>query len=183
MHSTIVAVSSKALSNDTTTGSCVDCSAPQCCHCGYRGTHSPNCPFRWRDHLDLSYVCCEAASLVRVHQFNSSSTVLQYHHHRSCSPHTYFIIYLHQLRCSNNTCYDRSMLSSRRVHYRVRHFDIYLLRRWGGWDLVCVCGRGGGLWSRLMNWFSVYIYIYLLPIFWFLCNTSSCVDVQLISTT
>ncbi|CAL1704904.1 unnamed protein product [Somion occarium] len=21
-------------------------SAPQCCHCGYRGAHAPNCPFR-----------------------------------------------------------------------------------------------------------------------------------------
>ncbi|KIM64191.1 hypothetical protein SCLCIDRAFT_115781 [Scleroderma citrinum Foug A] len=20
--------------------------APQCCHCGWRGSHSPNCPFR-----------------------------------------------------------------------------------------------------------------------------------------
>ncbi|KAN0121633.1 hypothetical protein V8E52_003529 [Russula decolorans] len=26
-------------------GSCVNHSAPQCCHCGYRGSHSPNCPF------------------------------------------------------------------------------------------------------------------------------------------
>ncbi|KAI0005543.1 hypothetical protein BJV74DRAFT_762160 [Russula compacta] len=25
--------------------SCVNFSAPQCCHCGYRGSHSPNCPF------------------------------------------------------------------------------------------------------------------------------------------
>ncbi|KAI0059421.1 hypothetical protein BV25DRAFT_1828939 [Artomyces pyxidatus] len=25
---------------------CVDYSAPQCCHCGWRGSHSPNCPFR-----------------------------------------------------------------------------------------------------------------------------------------
>ncbi|KAF8273838.1 hypothetical protein EI94DRAFT_1715031 [Lactarius quietus] len=24
---------------------CVNFSAPQCCHCGWRGTHSPNCPF------------------------------------------------------------------------------------------------------------------------------------------
>ncbi|KAH9969131.1 hypothetical protein BC827DRAFT_1121129 [Russula dissimulans] len=29
-------------------GSCVNFSAPQCCHCGYRGTHSPNCPFNSR---------------------------------------------------------------------------------------------------------------------------------------
>ncbi|KZV71025.1 hypothetical protein PENSPDRAFT_651056 [Peniophora sp. CONT] len=21
-------------------------SAPQCCHCGWRGSHAPNCPFR-----------------------------------------------------------------------------------------------------------------------------------------
>ncbi|KAI0249521.1 hypothetical protein BJV78DRAFT_1129608 [Lactifluus subvellereus] len=26
-------------------GSCINLSAPQCCHCGYRGSHSPNCPF------------------------------------------------------------------------------------------------------------------------------------------
>ncbi|KAH9982306.1 hypothetical protein BGW80DRAFT_1151648, partial [Lactifluus volemus] len=26
-------------------GSCINFSAPQCCHCGYRGSHSPNCPF------------------------------------------------------------------------------------------------------------------------------------------
>ncbi|KAI0050587.1 hypothetical protein FA95DRAFT_1486911 [Auriscalpium vulgare] len=24
----------------------VNASAPQCCHCGWRGSHSPNCPFR-----------------------------------------------------------------------------------------------------------------------------------------
>ncbi|KAI0305054.1 hypothetical protein BC826DRAFT_902055 [Russula brevipes] len=31
---------------DNNEGSCVNHSAPQCCHCGYRGCHSPNCPFR-----------------------------------------------------------------------------------------------------------------------------------------
>ncbi|KDR85918.1 hypothetical protein GALMADRAFT_393053 [Galerina marginata CBS 339.88] len=25
--------------------SCADHSSPQCCHCGWRGSHSPNCPF------------------------------------------------------------------------------------------------------------------------------------------
>ncbi|KAI9454902.1 hypothetical protein BJY52DRAFT_1122446 [Lactarius psammicola] len=24
---------------------CINFSAPQCCHCGWRGTHSPTCPF------------------------------------------------------------------------------------------------------------------------------------------
>ncbi|KAI0082736.1 hypothetical protein K474DRAFT_1585337 [Panus rudis PR-1116 ss-1] len=24
----------------------VDQSQPQCCHCGYRGSHAPNCPFK-----------------------------------------------------------------------------------------------------------------------------------------
>ncbi|EGN93539.1 hypothetical protein SERLA73DRAFT_145169 [Serpula lacrymans var. lacrymans S7.3] len=24
----------------------VNPSAPQCCHCGWRGSHSPSCPFR-----------------------------------------------------------------------------------------------------------------------------------------
>ncbi|KAH0825967.1 hypothetical protein J3R83DRAFT_7562 [Lanmaoa asiatica] len=24
----------------------VNANAPQCCHCGYRGSHSPSCPFR-----------------------------------------------------------------------------------------------------------------------------------------
>ncbi|KAF9495613.1 hypothetical protein BDN71DRAFT_1447278 [Pleurotus eryngii] len=23
-----------------------NCSAPQCCHCGWRGSHAPNCPFK-----------------------------------------------------------------------------------------------------------------------------------------
>ncbi|KAA1471465.1 hypothetical protein DENSPDRAFT_776601 [Dentipellis sp. KUC8613] len=27
---------------------CIDASSPQCCHCGWRGSHSPNCPFRRR---------------------------------------------------------------------------------------------------------------------------------------
>ncbi|KAI0271455.1 hypothetical protein BC834DRAFT_859611 [Gloeopeniophorella convolvens] len=26
--------------------SCINFSSPQCCHCGWRGTHSPSCPFR-----------------------------------------------------------------------------------------------------------------------------------------
>ncbi|KII93092.1 hypothetical protein PLICRDRAFT_35269 [Plicaturopsis crispa FD-325 SS-3] len=25
---------------------CVNHGAPQCCHCGWRGSHSPNCPFK-----------------------------------------------------------------------------------------------------------------------------------------
>ncbi|KAF8838692.1 hypothetical protein BDN67DRAFT_971169 [Paxillus ammoniavirescens] len=24
----------------------VNANAPQCCHCGWRGSHSPSCPFR-----------------------------------------------------------------------------------------------------------------------------------------
>ncbi|KAF8167218.1 hypothetical protein B0H34DRAFT_680875 [Crassisporium funariophilum] len=28
------------------TSSCVNHSSPQCCHCGWRGSHSPNCPFK-----------------------------------------------------------------------------------------------------------------------------------------
>ncbi|KAJ8586132.1 hypothetical protein M405DRAFT_823845 [Rhizopogon salebrosus TDB-379] len=26
--------------------SCTNFNAPQCCHCGWRGSHSPSCPFR-----------------------------------------------------------------------------------------------------------------------------------------
>ncbi|KAG2066659.1 hypothetical protein BDR04DRAFT_1106317 [Suillus decipiens] len=26
--------------------SCINFSGVQCCHCGYRGAHSPTCPFR-----------------------------------------------------------------------------------------------------------------------------------------
>ncbi|KAG1871587.1 hypothetical protein F4604DRAFT_1768861 [Suillus subluteus] len=26
--------------------SCMNFNAPQCCHCGWRGSHSPSCPFR-----------------------------------------------------------------------------------------------------------------------------------------
>ncbi|KAG1763256.1 hypothetical protein EDD22DRAFT_888062 [Suillus occidentalis] len=26
--------------------SCKNFNAPQCCHCGWRGSHSPSCPFR-----------------------------------------------------------------------------------------------------------------------------------------
>ncbi|TFK21276.1 hypothetical protein FA15DRAFT_672714 [Coprinopsis marcescibilis] len=25
---------------------CTNDSAPQCCHCGWRGSHSPDCPFK-----------------------------------------------------------------------------------------------------------------------------------------
>ena len=32
--------------SDSSESSCVLHSAPQCCHCGWRGAHSPNCPFR-----------------------------------------------------------------------------------------------------------------------------------------
>ncbi|KAI0082318.1 hypothetical protein K474DRAFT_1655700 [Panus rudis PR-1116 ss-1] len=24
----------------------VNCNAPQCCHCGWRGAHAPTCPFK-----------------------------------------------------------------------------------------------------------------------------------------
>ncbi|EIM92420.1 uncharacterized protein STEHIDRAFT_143789 [Stereum hirsutum FP-91666 SS1] len=37
------------ISSRQTTGqdeSPVNASAPQCCHCGWRGSHSPTCPFR-----------------------------------------------------------------------------------------------------------------------------------------
>ncbi|KZT30977.1 hypothetical protein NEOLEDRAFT_1054402 [Neolentinus lepideus HHB14362 ss-1] len=27
---------------------CINYSSPQCCHCGWRGGHSPNCPFKRR---------------------------------------------------------------------------------------------------------------------------------------
>ncbi|KAF9264450.1 hypothetical protein L218DRAFT_863105 [Marasmius fiardii PR-910] len=31
---------------DSTGSSCSFHSAPQCCHCGWRGSHSPTCPFK-----------------------------------------------------------------------------------------------------------------------------------------
>ncbi|KAF8799905.1 hypothetical protein BYT27DRAFT_7200887 [Phlegmacium glaucopus] len=54
MHSTIttattavVAASFEATSSTVAdSSSCVNHSSPQCCHCGWRGSHSPNCPFR-----------------------------------------------------------------------------------------------------------------------------------------
>ncbi|KAL4070255.1 hypothetical protein J3A83DRAFT_4241505 [Scleroderma citrinum] len=39
-----IPVSMRNGSNDTDTF--VNAGAPQCCHCGWRGSHSPNCPFR-----------------------------------------------------------------------------------------------------------------------------------------
>ncbi|KZP12250.1 hypothetical protein FIBSPDRAFT_669306, partial [Athelia psychrophila] len=31
--------------SDAYTGT-AHCSGPQCCHCGWRGSHSPTCPFK-----------------------------------------------------------------------------------------------------------------------------------------
>lgn len=39
--STSVATREGEISSSTTLNS-----SPQCCHCGYRGSHSPNCPFK-----------------------------------------------------------------------------------------------------------------------------------------
>ncbi|TFK42204.1 hypothetical protein BDQ12DRAFT_677783 [Crucibulum laeve] len=32
--------------SDATSVATVNHGAPQCCHCGWRGSHSPNCPFK-----------------------------------------------------------------------------------------------------------------------------------------
>ncbi|KAH7886439.1 hypothetical protein F5I97DRAFT_1791395, partial [Phlebopus sp. FC_14] len=32
--------------DDAALGGLVNANAPQCCHCGWRGSHSPSCPFR-----------------------------------------------------------------------------------------------------------------------------------------
>ncbi|KAF6761328.1 hypothetical protein DFP72DRAFT_880772 [Ephemerocybe angulata] len=36
---------SSAPAASSTSAACIDHSSPQCCHCGWRGTHSPSCPF------------------------------------------------------------------------------------------------------------------------------------------
>ncbi|KAK0204489.1 hypothetical protein DFS33DRAFT_1258667 [Desarmillaria ectypa] len=39
--------SSKSFAQETTTPvNYAGGSAPQCCHCGWRGAHAPNCPFK-----------------------------------------------------------------------------------------------------------------------------------------
>ncbi|KAG1825290.1 hypothetical protein EV424DRAFT_1320188 [Suillus variegatus] len=42
-HSHTTPVSMRISSDDD---SCFNFNAPQCCHCGWRGSHSPSCPFR-----------------------------------------------------------------------------------------------------------------------------------------
>ncbi|KAG0706661.1 hypothetical protein DFH29DRAFT_136082 [Suillus ampliporus] len=42
-HSHATPVSMRLSSDDD---SCMNFNAPQCCHCGWRGSHSPSCPFR-----------------------------------------------------------------------------------------------------------------------------------------
>ncbi|KAG2141070.1 hypothetical protein DEU56DRAFT_797117 [Suillus clintonianus] len=42
-HSNPTPVSMRFSSDDD---SCINFNAPQCCHCGWRGSHSPSCPFR-----------------------------------------------------------------------------------------------------------------------------------------
>ncbi|KAG2144716.1 uncharacterized protein EDB93DRAFT_532576 [Suillus bovinus] len=42
-HSHTTPVSMRISSDDD---SCINFNAPQCCHCGWRGSHSPSCPFR-----------------------------------------------------------------------------------------------------------------------------------------
>ncbi|KAH7923784.1 hypothetical protein BV22DRAFT_1014654 [Leucogyrophana mollusca] len=43
-HSNATPVSTRNSSNDA--DAFVNHNAPQCCHCGWRGSHSPSCPFR-----------------------------------------------------------------------------------------------------------------------------------------
>ncbi|KIJ97040.1 hypothetical protein K443DRAFT_681826 [Laccaria amethystina LaAM-08-1] len=31
---------------ESDSNTCVNHSSPQCCHCGWRGSHAANCPFR-----------------------------------------------------------------------------------------------------------------------------------------
>ncbi|KIM82195.1 hypothetical protein PILCRDRAFT_820567 [Piloderma croceum F 1598] len=37
-------VSTRSTTNDA--DAFVNYSSPQCCHCGWRGSHAPNCPFK-----------------------------------------------------------------------------------------------------------------------------------------
>ncbi|KAF9235380.1 hypothetical protein BU15DRAFT_51444 [Melanogaster broomeanus] len=43
-HTSSIPVSKRNGADDT--NNFVNCSAPQCCHCGWRGSHAPTCPFR-----------------------------------------------------------------------------------------------------------------------------------------
>ncbi|KAF8224879.1 hypothetical protein L208DRAFT_1409387 [Tricholoma matsutake] len=43
---TTTTVQSSSLLSHSNWNLCIDYSAPQCCHCGYRGSHAPTCPFR-----------------------------------------------------------------------------------------------------------------------------------------
>ncbi|KIM35607.1 hypothetical protein M413DRAFT_79204, partial [Hebeloma cylindrosporum] len=42
----VASYKSTAASTPTISESCINHSSPQCCHCGWRGAHSPNCPFK-----------------------------------------------------------------------------------------------------------------------------------------
>ncbi|KAF8971888.1 hypothetical protein BDZ97DRAFT_1152505 [Flammula alnicola] len=43
-HHQSSSTSATAISSESS--SCINHSSPQCCHCGWRGSHSPNCPFK-----------------------------------------------------------------------------------------------------------------------------------------
>ncbi|KAF8131418.1 hypothetical protein EV363DRAFT_1398511 [Boletus edulis] len=43
-HASSIPVTMRHGHDDSTT--LVNANAPQCCHCGWRGAHSPSCPFR-----------------------------------------------------------------------------------------------------------------------------------------
>ncbi|KAF8346097.1 hypothetical protein F5887DRAFT_962637 [Amanita rubescens] len=46
LMSMTVPVNALSIPFDDSDLSTVNYSAPQCCHCGYRGAHSPTCPFK-----------------------------------------------------------------------------------------------------------------------------------------
>ncbi|PBL04107.1 hypothetical protein ARMGADRAFT_43255 [Armillaria gallica] len=46
-YQTGIESSSKSFAQETTTPiNQAGGSSPQCCHCGWRGAHAPNCPFK-----------------------------------------------------------------------------------------------------------------------------------------
>ena len=147
MHSTIEAASSNLSSSTNIISSCVNhnSSGPQCCHCGERSTHRPNCPFRWWDQ-PRSFIC-ELCRRLYVHLHQFFNPLLQ-----SCinhvSPRIFYYISPPITAIITHDDRSTSMLS--------RHFRLFICfceEEEGG--IVCVCGREG-LWSRLINRICIY---------------------------
>jgi len=90
-----VIVSPAVLSTARVSETCsiVDHSAPECCHCGSRGYHSPNCPFRWTILVYHSGHFCESLvffgwwvkKLTLLSNRLSQWPLLTYHHQQFLS--------------------------------------------------------------------------------------------------